>query len=178
MEAAVKRLFPAACLAAPLLLLSACQSPSTGGASGPAEVRHLAAADFTSFTRTPDKLLVVDFYADWCGPCKMLSPILERAAGSFPGKVVIGKINVDEAQTLAGDQGVRSIPDVRIYRDGKEVERFVGVLGESEIRSLLAKHTQGLPDAATPATATPKKEPSITPATKGDKTLPPGVERR
>ena len=144
-------------------------------------VQELEAAGYDDFIATPGQLMVVDFHADWCGPCKMLGPVLEQVAGEFGGKVGIGKINVDHAKELAGRLGVRGIPDVRLYRDGKEVARFVGAVDAAKVRQLFEKHSEGLqlvemeeakPDGTAPAPA----EPSIQRMKKD--WLPPGIERR
>lgn len=74
------------------------------------------------------KPMMVDFWADWCGPCKMLGPVIEDLAGQFGEKVVVGKVNVDEEQELAIRYGVMSIPTVIFFKDGKEIERKVGVM--------------------------------------------------
>lgn len=146
-------------------------------ASGPV-VRDLAASEFESFIASPGRLMVVDFHADWCGPCKTLGPVLERVAGEFPGKVYIGKINVDHAGDLPGKEGVRGIPDVRLYRDGKQVDKFVGAIGSGQIQQLFQKHTAGIEVSATPPdeTTPPAAEPVIQPMKKD--WLPEGMERR
>ena len=74
------------------------------------------------------KPMMVDFWADWCGPCKMLGPVIEELAGQYGEKVVVGKVNVDEEQELAIRYGVMSIPTVIFFKDGKEMERKVGVM--------------------------------------------------
>ncbi|MGE4276241.1 MAG: thioredoxin [Lawsonibacter sp.] len=74
------------------------------------------------------KLMMVDFWADWCGPCRMLGPVIEDLAGQYGEKVVVGKVNVDEEQELAIRYGVMSIPTVIFFKDGKEIERKVGVM--------------------------------------------------
>ena len=74
------------------------------------------------------QLMMVDFWADWCGPCKMLSPVIEGLGDDYEGKAIVGKINVDEEQELAIRYGVMSIPTVIFFKDGEEVERKVGVL--------------------------------------------------
>ena len=73
------------------------------------------------------KLMMVDFWADWCGPCRMLGPVIEQLAGEYPD-VVVGKVNVDDEQELALRYGVMSIPTVIFFKDGKEIDRKVGVM--------------------------------------------------
>ena len=71
--------------------------------------------------------VVVDFWAEWCGPCKMLGPTIEELAGDFDGKVVVGKVDVDANQDFASKYGVRNIPTVLIFQNGEVVGRQVGV---------------------------------------------------
>ena len=73
------------------------------------------------------QLLMVDFWADWCGPCKMLAPVIEGLGDEYEGKAIVGKVNVDEEQELAIRYGVMSIPTVIFFKDGEEVARKVGV---------------------------------------------------
>ena len=73
------------------------------------------------------KLMMVDFWADWCGPCRMLGPVIEKLADQYPD-VVVGKVNVDDEQELAMRYGVMSIPTVIFFKDGKEIDRKVGVM--------------------------------------------------
>ena len=74
------------------------------------------------------KLMMVDFWASWCGPCRMLGPVIEDLAGQYEGKAVVGKVNVDDEQELAIRYGVMSIPTVIFFKDGKEIDRKVGVM--------------------------------------------------
>ena len=74
------------------------------------------------------KLMMVDFWAAWCGPCRMLAPMVDDLAEKYAGKVVVGKVNVDEEQELAIRYGVMSIPTVIFFKDGKEIDRKVGVM--------------------------------------------------
>ena len=82
-----------------------------------------------SFDRTlaEGKLMMVDFWAAWCGPCRMLAPMVDDLAAKYEGKAVIGKVNVDEEKELAIRYGVMSIPTVIFFKDGKEIGRKVGV---------------------------------------------------
>ena len=73
------------------------------------------------------KLMMVDFWASWCGPCRMLGPVIEDLAGRYEGRAVVGKVNVDDEQELAIRYGVMSIPTVIFFKDGKEIDRKVGV---------------------------------------------------
>jgi len=81
--------------------------------------------------------VIVDFWAPWCGPCRMLGPILEKLAREFAGRVKVVKVNADENLELSARYGVRSIPDVRAFRDGRPVAQFLGALPESEVRRFI-----------------------------------------
>lgn len=94
-----------------------------------ANVVHLTDQNFSSLTK--NGLVIVDFWADWCAPCKMLAPIMNEIADEMKGKVKVGKLNVDISRQVASKFGVRSIPTVIIFRNGKEVKRLVGVKPKS-----------------------------------------------
>ena len=83
--------------------------------------------------------VVVDFWAEWCGPCKMLAPTIDSIAEKYNGKVTVGKLNVDNSPTIAQKYGVRSIPNVMIFTDGSVKEQVVGNVPESDISALLDK---------------------------------------
>lgn len=135
-------------------------APATPSYAGQT-VSEISASDFESFRQQPGKVVIIDFYADWCGPCRQLGPILERVASSHQGLVVVGKVNVDKSPELASSEGVKGIPDVRIFRDGKEIDRFVGLPPETEVRRRIESHLKvSPPPAPKPAeVAKPKTEP-------------------
>ena len=81
--------------------------------------------------------VLVDFWADWCGPCRMLSPVVEQLSGQYEGKVKFGKVNVDEQPQLAMSYGVQSIPTLMLFRDGRVVNSSVGVVPKEQIENML-----------------------------------------
>ncbi len=81
--------------------------------------------------------VLVDFWAPWCGPCRALAPHLEKAAETFAGKVQICKYNVDEAQEMANQLGIRSIPTLAVYKDGVLVHKQAGAMGSSQLEDFL-----------------------------------------
>ena len=84
-------------------------------------------------TLTTDKLVVVDFWATWCGPCKMLAPTIEELAVELEGEVVVAKLDVDQAQDIAMKYGVMSIPTMVLFKNGEEVRRTVGFQPKARI---------------------------------------------
>ncbi len=78
-------------------------------------------------------IVLIDFYADWCGPCKMMEPVIDELASEMEGKAVIAKVNVDEYSDIASRYQIFSIPTFIIFKDGKEIERMIGAVGKSGI---------------------------------------------
>lgn len=93
--------------------------------------------NFTDEVMNSDIPVMIDFYAEWCGPCRMMSPVIEEFAKDYYGKVKIGKINVDEESDLAMRFGVQSIPSFVFIRDGKIVERITGTIPKPVLRNYL-----------------------------------------
>ncbi|MFC2634843.1 MAG: thioredoxin, partial [Capnocytophaga granulosa] len=84
-------------------------------------------ASFDEVVLKSDKPVLVDFWATWCGPCRMLGPVIEELATEYEGRVVVGKVDVDNNQEFAAKYGVRNIPTVLVFKDGEVVGRQVGV---------------------------------------------------
>ncbi|KKT88281.1 MAG: Thioredoxin [Candidatus Collierbacteria bacterium GW2011_GWD2_45_10] len=83
--------------------------------------------------------VLVDFYADWCGPCRLVSPIVDELANTYEGKIKVGKVDVDANSKIAGDYGVMSIPTVILFQNGKEVARQVGFGGKDAYIQMIEK---------------------------------------
>ncbi|MCL2030571.1 MAG: thioredoxin [Oscillospiraceae bacterium] len=98
---------------------------------------QLSAADFTEAVLKSPQPVLVDFWAPWCGPCRALAPVIDALAEKYAGRARVGKLNVDDEGALAAQYGVMSIPTVVLFKDGKEVERTVGLRGQEDFEALL-----------------------------------------
>ena len=116
---------------------------SSGGSKGSREVlaTPIRLTD-TNFMDAVNKysLLVVDFWAAWCGPCRMVSPTIEQLATELTGKVVFGKLNVDENPITANTFGIQSIPTIAIFKNGRNIDGFVGVVSKSQMQNRILSH--------------------------------------
>src|SRR5580704_15353939 len=85
--------------------------------------------------------VLVDFWAEWCGPCKAIAPILDELADEYAGRVRIGKVNIDEFQNLAGEYGVRAIPTLLLFQNGEVAEQIVGLRSKRDLKASFEKVT-------------------------------------
>ena len=94
-------------------------------------------ADFEKEVLQSDKPVLVDFFADWCGPCKMMAPVVEQLAEELEGKAKVGKLNIYATMDIAEKYRVMTIPTFRIFKDGQEKERIVGAVSKNELKNKL-----------------------------------------
>ena len=104
------------------------------------EVLHINDADFESVVVNSDIPVLLDFWAPWCGPCKMIAPVLDELAPEFAGKVKIVKMNVDDNQSTPAQFGVRSIPTLLLIKNGQVVATQVGALPKTQLANFINQH--------------------------------------
>ena len=100
--------------------------------------KHVTSENFDTLVLNSDRPTIIDFYADWCGPCRMMNPVVEELAKELAGTAQVVKVNVDEAPDVASRFGVQSIPTFVVLRDGKAKQQLVGVQSKQALKSALA----------------------------------------
>jgi len=112
---------------------------TAGNGASKVEPIHVTDADFEELILKSDKPAIVDLWAEWCGPCHMIAPSVTQLATAYEGRAVIAKLNVDENPNVPGRYGIMGIPTLLYFKDGKEVDRQVGVTGYPGLANKLEK---------------------------------------
>jgi thioredoxin 1 len=100
-------------------------------------VAEFTDSNFETEVLTASEPVLVDFWAPWCGPCRMIAPMVDELASEYRGTVKVGKVNIDDAQQLAMTYGVQSIPTLMVFKNGEVVDRFVGVQPKNRLQQAL-----------------------------------------
>ena len=103
-------------------------------------IKYVSDASFESDVIKSDQPVLVDYWAEWCGPCRMIAPILDEVAGAYKGKLTVAKLNVDENQATPAKYGIRGIPTLLLFKDGAVKEQLVGALPKEKIIEAIKKH--------------------------------------
>lgn len=104
------------------------------------KIANLTTDSFKTTVSGATTPVLVDFWAPWCGPCKAIAPVLEELSVEFDGKLQIAKLNIDEHEAVAAEYGVRAIPTMILFKDGKAAETLVGMMPKTALRAKLAAH--------------------------------------
>ncbi len=100
-------------------------------------IKHISDASFEADVLKATQPVLVDYWAEWCGPCKMIAPILDEMASTYSGKLQIAKMNVDENREIPGKLGIRGIPTLMLFKDGKLAATKVGALSKSQMAAFI-----------------------------------------
>lgn len=103
-------------------------------------ITHTSDATFDADVLKSDSPVLVDYWAEWCGPCRMIAPLLDEVSKDYGGRLRIVKVNVDENQEITARYGIRGIPTLKLFRDGAEVATQVGAVSKSQLTAFLDKN--------------------------------------
>jgi thioredoxin 1 len=102
-----------------------------------ANILTLTDSNFAEEVSSSPKPVLVDFWAEWCGPCKMIAPLLDELASEYDGRIKIGKVNIDDHQALATQHGIRAIPTLLVFKNGEVAEQIVGARSKRDLKASL-----------------------------------------
>ena len=104
-----------------------------------ADVQTFSDQDFETSVLKASQPVLVDFWAPWCGPCKAIAPVVSELAAEYAGKVIVGKMNVDDNPATPGKYGIRAIPTLILFKDGQVVDQITGAVGKAQLAAMLDK---------------------------------------
>lgn len=100
-------------------------------------IKHVSDSSFEADVLKSDKPVLVDFWAEWCGPCKAIAPALDELAGTYDGKLQVAKVNVDDNRTIPAKYGIRGIPTLMVFKDGQLLATKVGALSKAQLAQFI-----------------------------------------
>ncbi|MDD3017187.1 MAG: thioredoxin TrxA [Comamonas sp.] len=100
-------------------------------------IKHITDASFEADVLQPGSTVLVDFWAEWCGPCKMIAPILDEVAGAYQGKLTVAKMNVDDNRAMPAKFGIRGIPTLMLFKNGELAATKVGALSKAQLTAFI-----------------------------------------
>ena len=103
-------------------------------------IKHTSDASFDADVLKSDTPVLVDYWAEWCGPCKMIAPLLDEVSKDYDGRLQVAKVNVDENQGIASKYGIRGIPTLMLFKNGQQIATKVGALSKSQLTLFLDSH--------------------------------------
>ena len=103
-------------------------------------IKHISDATFDADVLKADKPVLVDYWAEWCGPCKMIAPILDEVSKDYDGKLRVAKMNVDENRDVPAKYGIRGIPTLMLFKDGQLAATKVGALSKAQLTAFIDSH--------------------------------------
>lgn len=125
-------------ISATLIVIGLLTAVNANAQTSESKIKTLTESDFTAGTKSG--VVLVDFYADWCRPCKMMKPVLEEVAGEYQNKITVASVNTDNNKNLSAKFNISGIPCMIVMKDGKEVKRIIGYREKSQLLAELAEY--------------------------------------